>query len=74
MTDLTKEDIKAIFKEVVSEERKAFWVDAETHWMDHAFVASVRKSGEVIKKTTLRVTVGAVITGAIGWVYFHLKN
>lgn len=74
MNNITKEDIREIFKEVVAEERKQFWVDAETHWIDHLFITSVRNSGEVVKRTALRVAVAATITGVIGWVILHLRS
>jgi len=47
---LSAKQIKAIFKEVVAEERNEFWIPQPEHYLDHVFLKNCRDGSETYRK------------------------
>ena len=71
---MDKEAIKEAFAEVLKEERKSFWIEPETHYLDHKYVSEVRHTGKQVKAWSLRVVVVSITAGIIAWITMHLKG
>jgi len=51
-----------------------FYINPETHYQDHQYVEGVRKTGEEVKKWTIRTLVTAGLGSLIAWLTYHLVN
>ena len=63
---VNKEEIKAIFKEVLDEKMTEFWVDREVHYQHHEFLSSLIKWVENTKHTIFGTIVKTFVIGIIG--------
>ena len=47
----------------------------KTEWLEnHRFTSELREGTALVKKVTLRTAIVAIVTFAIGWIAWHLKN
>jgi len=63
---MERDAIKEAVKEALGEELKAFYIDRETHYQHHKFIADMVKLSEQCKNVVIKTLVGALVLGALG--------
>jgi archaellum component FlaD/FlaE len=73
---MEREAIKEAVKEAFQEELKAFYIDRETHYKQHEWLASMITYCEQCKSVVLKTIVTAIIAGTLGllWLGFSIKS
>ena len=70
-------DVKNAVKEAMREEMQAFYIDRETHYLDHVFLKNVREIIDGCQSAFVKTIVSAVavlIISGIGLVVYLMKN
>lgn len=63
---MEREAIKEAVKEALGEELKSFYIDRETHYLQHEWLKGVMKYCEQCKSVILKATITIIVGGAIG--------
>lgn len=62
---MNREEMKAVFLEVMEEEREKHWIDPKTHHEHHHFLKGWVWAVCIMKKSAIIAFVGGVITGLL---------
>jgi hypothetical protein len=66
---MERESIKEAVKEALYEELKSFYIDRETHYKQHEWLASMMIYSETCKNVVLKTLITLVISGLAGLMY-----
>jgi hypothetical protein len=64
------EELKQAIRDVLDEKSKGFWIDRETHYKHHEWLACVITWSDRCKSTVLQTVVRCVVYGLIGLLIF----